>query len=96
MGGKIWVESALGHGSAFHFTASMGEGKEAEIVGAAAPAHLTGLRALVVDDNSTNRRILGEMLRRFEMRPTLAESGIAALQCLKDAQAPFAVILTDA
>ena len=28
MGGKIWVESALGHGSAFHFTASLGAGKK--------------------------------------------------------------------
>ena len=96
MGGKIWVESALGRGSAFHFTASLGEGRQVvETLSTPAPAHLTGLRALVVDDNTTNVRILGEMLRRCGMRPTLAESGIAALQCLKDGQGPFAVILTD-
>src|SRR6202034_2320000 len=28
MGGKIWVESALGHGSSFHFTVGLGKGKE--------------------------------------------------------------------
>jgi PAS domain S-box-containing protein len=95
MGGKIWVESALGHGSSFHFTASLGEGKEVQTVPHAAPAHLAGLRALVVDDSTTNGRILGDMLRRCGMRFTLAESGIAALQCLKQAQGPFALILTD-
>ena len=95
MGGKIWVESALGHGSSFHFTAGMSAASEVVVACTPAPAHLTGLRALVVDDNTTNARILGEMLHRFEMRPTLAESGIAALQCLKDAPGAFAVILTD-
>jgi len=95
MGGKIWVESALGHGSSFHFTARLGEGKELQTVPHAAPAPLAGLRALVVDDSTTNGRILGDMLRRCGMRFTLAESGIAALQCLKQAQGPFALILTD-
>jgi two-component system sensor histidine kinase/response regulator len=96
MGGKIWVESALGHGSSFHFTAGLGEGKEVvETLPYAAPAHLAGLRAMVVDDNTTNGRILEEMLHRYGMRPTLAESGIAALQCLKQTKGPFAVILTD-
>jgi signal transduction histidine kinase/CheY-like chemotaxis protein len=96
MGGKIWVESALGNGSSFHFTASLGEGREVvETLLYAAPADLAGLRALVVDDNTTNSRILEEMLRRFEMVPMLAGSGVAALQCLKQAQCAIAVILTD-
>ena len=96
MGGKIWVESALGQGSAFHFTANLGAGKEVvETHPAAAPACLAGLGALVVDDNATNRRILEEMLSRLGMRPKLAESGLVAFQSLKQAKNSFAVILTD-
>jgi len=96
MGGTLWVESALGRGSCFHFTTDFGEGKE--VVGTLPPAtsvQLSGLRALVVDDNSTAARVLGEMLQRFGMRPMLAESGIAALQCLKQDQGAFALIMTD-
>jgi PAS domain S-box-containing protein len=96
MGGKIWVESATGQGSAFHFTAGLRAGKEVvETPPAVAPSYLAGLGALIVDDNTTNGRILAEMLRHCGMKPMLAESGIDALECLKRAQDPFAVILTD-
>jgi len=96
MDGRIWVESALGQGSAFHFTASLLVGKEAvEGISVSAPASLAGLGALVVDDNTTNRRILEEMLSQWGMTPHLADSGVGALQCLKQAGGPFAVILTD-
>ena len=40
---------------------------------------------LVVDDNSTNRLILDEMLTRWHMDPTLSESGKQALMAMKDA-----------
>jgi signal transduction histidine kinase/CheY-like chemotaxis protein len=94
MGGTIWVESALGRGSSFHFTADLGEGKEVVEIHATS-AQLSGLRVLVVDDSSTTTRVLGEMLQRLGIRPTLAESGIVALQLLKQDQGAFALILTD-
>jgi two-component system sensor histidine kinase/response regulator len=61
----------------------------------ATSAQLSGLRVLVVDDSSTTTRVLGEMLQRLGIRPTLAESGIVALQLLKQDQGAFALILTD-
>jgi two-component system, sensor histidine kinase and response regulator len=94
MGGTIWVESALGRGSSFHFTADLGEAKEV-VETYAISAQLSGLRVLAVDDSSTTACVLGEMLQRLGIRPTLAESGIVALQLLKQDQGAFAMILTD-
>ena len=95
MGGRLGVESNLGQGSVFHFTVGLGIGKTTDAAHILAPADLLGLRVLVVDDNCTNRCILEGMLHNWGMRPTLAESGGAALQHLRTAERPFAIILTD-
>jgi signal transduction histidine kinase/CheY-like chemotaxis protein len=95
MGGRIWVESVEGEGSAFHFTASMGLGKAADPPQALTTLALAGLAVLVVDDNATNRRLLQEMLSHWGMHPTLVESGAAALECVRQSAEPFAFILTD-
>ena len=57
-----------------------------------------GLQALIVDDNATNRRILEKMVMKWQMRPTLAESGPAALAAEREAcerGEPFRVVLLD-
>ncbi len=100
MGGKIWVESQLGSGSQFHFTARLGvaDAKELKLGTIAPPELLRGVKVLVVDDNRTNRRILEGMLLRWQMRPTLADSGSTALVELsvaREAGEPYGLILTD-
>jgi CheY-like chemotaxis protein len=98
MGGRIWVESAFGQGSTFHFTARFGLGRSTVIARWAEFARLRNLPALVVDDNSTNRHILVEVLRRWKMIPTEADGGQRAQVLLdqsKRARNPYAVILLD-
>ncbi len=97
MHGRIWVESVVGVGSSFHFTARLAVSDE-PFVAPPPPVGLSGTRVLLVDDNLTNRRILTRMLEQWKMRPVAASSASEALQRMLEAtrQAdPFALVLTD-
>jgi two-component system sensor kinase len=98
MGGRLWVESEAGKGSAFHFTAHFSIAQGAPRDAWISPESLAGIRVLVVDDNCTNRRILLDLLTNWGMQPSLADSGPAALAQLDAAAVrgtPFRVALLD-
>ena len=85
MGGEMGVESEPGVGSTFWFELPLVEQKDAAPTVARPAGKLENLRALIVDDNATNRKILCEQLSSWGMRPRAAQGGPEALGELRSA-----------
>ena len=92
MGGVIEVQSEPGVGSTFGFSASFGLGRGTESE-KRATQDLRGMKVLIVDDNSTSREILSEMVSAFSFEPTVVSSGGEALEQL--ARNEFGLVLMD-
>ena len=99
MDGVIWVESELGQGATFHFTASM------ELASVAAnngyvTSHLEAgeprkrnMRILLAEDNVVNQRLATHVLQREGHEVALAKSGREALALLEKGE--FDLVLMD-
>ena len=83
MGGRIWAESLEGIGSTIHFTikAEAVPHRQKKLTGF--QPVLVGKTVLIVEDNRTNRHILGGYAYSWGMLPLIASSGKDALDWIQ-------------
>ena len=97
MGGHLGLESEIDHGSTFWFELPF----ERQTTAANATTNVyafTSLRAIIVDDNATNRLILRQQLSSWGLGPDEAEDGPTALERVRTASAegaPYDIAILD-
>jgi CheY-like chemotaxis protein len=97
-GRAIWLESEVGVGSTFHFTVRCRRAVRRTSRLREGDAKVRGLKALIVDDHPTNRRILDAALTSWGMEPHQAAGGpeaIAEMLQAAGAGSPYRLVLLD-
>ncbi|MDM8517174.1 response regulator [Desulfobacterales bacterium HSG16] len=99
MDGKMWVESCAGSGSTFYFIVNFGVKSEKALPSwALRPVELYGKNVLIIDDNTTNRMVLREMISSWGIFYTEAADGFDGLEELEksiEEDDPFDLVLLD-
>jgi signal transduction histidine kinase/DNA-binding response OmpR family regulator/HPt (histidine-containing phosphotransfer) domain-containing protein len=98
MGGQTGVQSSEGVGSLFWFTAQFAPASHGAQPLYATPAEIRGRRVLVVDDNTTNRKVLMGQLMLCGVEPVAASSADEALVLMRQADGagrPYDAALLD-
>ncbi|CAM2069609.1 Histidine kinase [Sulfidibacter corallicola] len=97
MHGQISVESELGQGSRFSFSAVFDRTQEEPEVHVQAPPDLRGLRVLVVDDHPMAREIISKTLNHFSFEVKAVGSGSEAIANFESGSdmSPFDLVIMD-
>jgi CheY-like chemotaxis protein/HPt (histidine-containing phosphotransfer) domain-containing protein len=85
MGGTIGLDSEVGVGSRFWFELTLTKATAKEVTPSVAPPDLADKQVFLLDDNSTNLKILTEYVKAWGMVPTCAETVPKAFELLKEA-----------
>ena len=84
MGGKIWIESELGHGAKFIFTMKARQHNEKPRAKLSANIRVEDIRILVVDDSSETRDYFLHVMEALKLPCDIAAGGAEALDMIQN------------
>ena len=98
MGGQITLHSVVGQGSTFTFVLNLPVTTDHTPPSVQQNSILRGMPVLLVDDNSTSRELLRDMLHSWHMQPVLCDNVVSAESALRhahEAGSPYPLLICD-